>query len=102
MDFTYIAALLFSTIVGFMVFVVFAFAKAKAYWRWMAAATVLAVLLDFALLVDWRQISTVGPTMLLTDLVFFTGYGAIGIMIGSLPVLAVRGLLGLLGNRRPN
>lgn len=102
MDFTYIVALFFSIIVGFVVFVVFAFAKAEAYWRWMAAATVLAVLLDFALLVDWRQINTVGPSILLIDLGFFTGYGAIGVMLGSLPVLAVRGLVGLLGNRRPH
>ena len=102
MDFTYIVALLLSIIVGSVVFVVFTFAKAKAYWRWVAAATVLGVVLDFALLVDWRQINTVGRRILLFDLVFFTVYGAIGVMLGSLPVLAVRGFIGRFTNRRPD
>jgi hypothetical protein len=90
MDFTYIAALCLSVVIGFASAVLFVALRGRSYWRLAIPALVVAVAADFALLLDWSRASEFPASLLLTDAAFFVGFGLIGCLIGALPVLGVR------------
>jgi hypothetical protein len=88
-DFTYIVALLFSLVVGFVGSVLFVLARGKYYWRFLVIAPTLTVIADFALMEDWSRASEFTAKFLLTDAALFALYAIVGCAVGALPVLGV-------------
>jgi len=60
----------------------------------------VAVIIDFALLVDWSRANEMTAAFLLTDAAFFAVYGLVGCAIGALPIIGARGLYRLVRRRR--
>lgn len=92
MDLTYIAGLMLSVVSGCAVAIAFVLLKAKSLVRWWAAAIALAVIFDFALLINWGEVDRDSMVVLLVDLIFFAVYGAVGVVVGAVPVLGAREL----------
>jgi hypothetical protein len=92
MDFTYIAAGFISVVVGAVGGSIFLLVQGESYWRLLAATVSAAIVVDFALLLDWSRVERMTTTFLLTDLAFFTLYGLIGCSLGALPLLGARRL----------
>lgn len=92
MDFTYIVALMISVIVGFGIALVFITIKGQNLWKLFISAIIVAVIADFALLINWSHREEITAGFLLRDLAFFVSYGLIGCVVGALPVLGSRWL----------
>ena len=90
MDFTYYVAFVLSVVVGFVSALIFIALKGRSYWRLALSSLLIAVLADFALLVDWRHTNEMTLAFLLTDVAIFTVCGMVGCFIGALPIVAAR------------
>ena len=73
MDFTYYVAFVLSVVVGFVAALIFIALKGRSYWRLALSSLLIAVLADFALLVDWRHTNEMTLAFLLTDVASVKG-----------------------------
>ena len=87
MDFTGILALFISGIVGFTLALIFAIKSGRNYPMLILSILALAIILDFALLVDWTRTSEFTFQFLLSDATMFLIVGLIGGGVGAAPVL---------------
>ena len=92
MDFTYAAAFVLSVVVGLTRALIFIGRKGRSYWRFTVITLRVAVLADFALLLDWGHASEMTAAFLLMDAAFFSAYGLAGCAIGALPVIGARAI----------
>jgi hypothetical protein len=90
MDFTYYVAAVLSLVIGFVGAIIFVATRGRSYWQLLVTALAIALIADFALLLDWSHADQMTAGWLLTDLAFFAVYGVVGCSVGALPVLAVR------------
>lgn len=92
MDFTYIVAGFISVVVGAVGGSIFVMMQGQSYWRLLAGTVPVAIVVDFALLLDWSGVEPMTITFVLTDLAFFTVYALVGCSLGALPLLCGRRL----------
>ena len=92
MDFTYIVAAFLSVVVGAVAGSLFILLKGLSFWRLLAVSVPAAIVIDFALLIDWSRMEQMTTVLLLTDFAFFTLYSLVGCSLGALPLLAGRQL----------
>jgi len=90
MDYTYFVAGFIALIVGFVAGVVFVVSKGKSKRRLFTIASSIAFVLDWALLINWRQAGEFSPIILLFDFWFFAIYSVVGSVIGAAPLLMAR------------
>lgn len=93
MDFTYYVALVLALLVGGTVAVVLALVHKPLNWKAYRIAVIIAVALDFLLLVNWSALPFGEAWILLADLLFFSLYSLVGCALGMLPVKAVRAIV---------
>jgi hypothetical protein len=91
-DFTYLVAILISLAVGFSGSLLFVISRGRSYWRLVVSTLIATVIADFSLLIDWSRSDEITASFLLTDAAFFTGYGLVACTLGTLPVVALRGV----------
>ncbi|MGV3554022.1 MAG: hypothetical protein ACO1OD_02075 [Croceibacterium sp.] len=96
MDFTYIIAGFISVVVGALGSGVFLLLRGESFWRLLAITVPIAIVVDFALLLDWSQIEPMTTAFFLTDLAFFSVYALIGCSLGALPFFGARKLCRVL------
>ena len=92
MDFTYLVAAFLSVLIGFAGAVIFTAIRSRSYGRLLVVTVAIALIADFALLLDWSRADAMTMDLLLTDLAFFSAYAVVGCSIGALFVLSVRQL----------
>ncbi len=92
MDFTYIVAAIISFVVGIVGGGIFVLARGQSFRRLLAVTIPVAVLIDFALLLNWSRVDEMTTALFMTDLAFFMLYALVGCSLGALPFLAGRRL----------
>lgn len=92
MDFTFIVAGFISVVVGAVGGSLFLMVRGESFWCLLAATVPVAIVVDFALLLDWSQVEPMTTTFLLTDLAFFALYALVGCSLGALPLFGARRL----------
>ena len=92
MDFTYIIAGIISLLIGALGSGLFLLLRGESFWRLLAVTVPIAIVIDFALLLDWSQIEPMTTAFFLTDLAFFSVYALVGCSLGSLPLFGARQL----------
>ena len=100
MDFTYYVAFALSVVVGFASALAFILMRWRSYWRLVVIALLVSVAVDFALLLDWSHANDMTLGFLLTDAAVFAACGLVGCIIGSLPVVGLRGVYRLIRRSR--
>jgi hypothetical protein len=91
-DFTYIIAGFLSVVVGAVGGTLFLLMRGESFGRLLATVVPIAIVVHFALLLDWSRIEPMTTTFFLTDLAFFTLYAVVGCSLGALPFLGARRL----------
>jgi len=89
-DITYFIAGFIALGVGFAAAIAFVVIRGRSTPRMIAIASTVAMALDFALLINWTQISANVVPILLVDCLFFAIYSLVGCTLGTLPVMLAR------------
>lgn len=92
MDFTYIAALFGSVIIGFVGALTFITFRGNSRRKLFLSAIAVTVALDFAFLIDWKRWDDITASFLLVDSAIFSIYAMFGTAVGAFPVLGMRWL----------
>jgi hypothetical protein len=99
MDSTYIIALILSAIIGCLAASAFIAIGGRSVLRLLLVATVIAVVAEFFLLINWAAADAITWEFLLFDFAIFSVYGVFGCLAGILPVLGIRALYRLLNRQ---
>jgi hypothetical protein len=90
MDFTYFIAAFLGLFVGFITAAAFLVAKRGSWRKVLVTAALGSMALNAILLINWAELDSLPPLLLLMDFGFIGIYTLVGCTIGAGPLIAAR------------